>query len=76
MAFSVENYKGTPNNNLIKMMDYKGYSINTLSKASGISTKTIWLMMHGKGFPRIDTIMIICETLKCKVDEIYPIDYN
>jgi DNA-binding Xre family transcriptional regulator len=76
MTWSVENYKGQENNRLIVLMTNKGFTLQTLAKESGISEKTLWSMIKGRSFPRLDTILLICKSLNCTMDELYPIDYT
>lgn len=76
MDWQVEQYRGHENARLIQLMDYQGYSIPKLAKASGVSQKALWAVVNGRTYPRIDTLLLICKTLNCKIDYLFPIDYN
>jgi DNA-binding XRE family transcriptional regulator len=76
MDWSVEFYKGQTNKNLVKLMDFHGHTIPSLSQASGVSEKTIWSMIHGRYYPRLDNVILVAHSLNCTIDYLYPINYN
>jgi transcriptional regulator with XRE-family HTH domain len=76
MDWCVENYKGNQNTRLLQLMGYKGYTIRSLAEETGVSEKTLWCMIQGRSYPRLDTILLVCHTLNCTIDYLYPMDYN
>lgn len=76
MQWSVEQYKGHENARLIKLMDYQGYTMQKLARESGVSQKALWQVANGRTYPRVDTLLLICKTLNCSIDYLFPIDYN
>lgn len=76
MGWSVENYRGQKNNRMIRLMDFQGYNIQSLARETGVSDKAIWCMIQGGSYPRLDTLLLICHTLNCTIDYLYPMNYN
>lgn len=74
MGWRVENYKGEENSRLVAIMHRQGYNLRTFSEATGVSERALWEIMKGRSFPRMDTVLIICHTLKTSIDSIYPIE--
>lgn len=73
MGSIAESYRGQENKRLILLMERRGYTRKTLAEAAGVHERTIYDICKGNLFPRLDTLMCICETLKVSMDEIYPI---
>jgi transcriptional regulator with XRE-family HTH domain len=76
VGWSVEQYKGHENARLIKLMDYKGYTMQRLSRESGVSQKALWQVVNGRTYPRVDTLLLICKVLNCSIDYLFPIEYT
>lgn len=76
MVQSVESYKGSPNLRMIQLMNSKGYNLHTLAEVSTVSEKTLWSMLKGRSYPRLDTILLVCYSLNCTIDYLYPTNYN
>jgi transcriptional regulator with XRE-family HTH domain len=76
MDWSVNDFLGQPNKNLIRFMDFHGYTVSTLAEAAGVSQTAVWRIVNGRTYPRLDTILLICNTLNCTIDNLYPMNYN
>lgn len=73
MSWDVTLYKGRPNTRLILLMDFKGYTLDSLAAVAQVSPKAIWNMRQGLTYPRLDTVLCICRALGCTADYLYPV---
>lgn len=74
IVWQVERYKGKPNYRLMSIMKEQGFTDEELAKAAGISEKTVQALRLGRHWPRLDSILLICNALNCSVDTLYPMD--